>query len=269
MKNGFIERLRCAKHNLLDRPWFRVYYRSGLYHVHTNDGVHLKFTHNPFQPFMEIWGYLKEGEWHLEAGMNVLDAGAYLGEFSLYAAARVGSTGRIFLMEPDPSNLKRLEEIFVLNGGKPENLEVIDAGLWKESGSLEFAAGINGRSTLNVGGAEGIEHGGLHRFDEKIVRANMLTVSVMSLPDFARAYKLERLDFVKMDIEGAEVEAVESADFILSKFKPKFAIASYHLRAGKRTAEFLRPLFQSANYFVESGFPWHLTTYAAPVRFSR
>ncbi|RJP48015.1 MAG: FkbM family methyltransferase [Anaerolineaceae bacterium] len=269
MKTSFTEWLRCTKHNLLDRPWFKVFYRSGLYHVHTNDGVHLKFPHNPFQPFLEIWGYLKEGEWRLEAGMNVLDAGAYLGEFSLYAAARVGPAGRVFLMEPDPSNLKRLEEIFVINGGRPANLEVIGAGLWEESGSLEFAAGINGSSTLNIGSAEANERGSLHRLDEKISRANMLTVPVMSLPDLVHTYQLARLDFVKMDIEGAEVEAVEGAGFVLSRYKPKFAIASYHRRAGKRTADFLPPIFQASNYFVESGFPWHLTTYASPIPFPR
>jgi len=269
MRNAFIEWLRCTKHNLLDHAWFKVFYRSGLYHVHTADGVHLKFPHNPFLPFVEIWGYLKEGKWHLDAGMHIIDAGAYLGEFSLYASALVGPTGRVFLVEPDPSNLEHLEQIFLLNGGKPANLEVIRAGLWKESRILEFAAGINGSSMLDIGGVEENEHGALHRFGEKIPNATMIKVQVMSLPDIIQAYQMPRLDFVKMDIEGAEVEAVENAASVLSVYKPRFAIASYHRRAGTPTSEILRPIFLSSNYHVETGFPRHLTTYASPTPFSQ
>lgn len=267
MKNAFIEWLRCTKHNFLDHAWFKVYYRSGLYHVHTMDGVHLKFPHNPFLPFLEIWGYLKEGNWRLDAGMCVVDAGAYLGEFSLYASARVGPAGRVFLIEPDPSNLERLVHIFTLNGGKPANLEVVNAGLWKESGVREFASDMHGSSMLAIGAENSGEHGSLHRFDEKISGAQKIEIQVLSLPDLVRAYKVGRLDFVKMDIEGAEVEVIEGAGSILSTNKPRLAIASYHVRAGKQTAEILRPIFLSLDYHVETGFPRHLTTYASPAPF--
>ena len=267
MKNAFIEWLRCTKHNLLDHAWFKVFYRSGLYHVHTVDNVHLKFPHNPFLPFLEIWGYLKEGKWRLDLGMQVVDAGAYLGEFSLYASARVGPTGCVFLIEPDPSNLERLERIFILNGGKPANLVVINAGLWKESGIREFAGDMNGSSTLVMGAENGSEHGSLHRFNEKISKAQKIKIQVQSLSDLVQAHAMKRLDFVKMDIEGAEVEVIGGASSILSKYKPRFAIASYHVRAGKQTSEILRPIFLSLEYHVETGFPKHLTTYASPTPF--
>lgn len=91
--NLIIEKARCAKHNVFDRNWFKVFYRGGLYHVQTRDGVRMKFGHNPYLAFREIGGYLRGGEWPLEAGMQIVDAGAYPGEFALYASSRVGPQG--------------------------------------------------------------------------------------------------------------------------------------------------------------------------------
>jgi len=63
---------------------------------------------------------------------------------------------------------------------------------------------------------------------------------------------LERLDFVKKDIEGVEIEALEGSLSLLSSHKPRFAIASYHLRDGRRTAETLEQMFRSAGYLAET-----------------
>jgi len=58
-----------------------------------------------------------------------------------------------------------------------------------------------------------------------------------------------------MDIEGVEIEALEGSLSLLSSHKPRFAIASYHLRDGRRTAETLEQMFRSAGYLAETGFP--------------
>jgi len=52
-------------------------------------------------------------------------------------------------------------------------------------------------------------------------------------------YRLDRLDFVKMDIEGAELEAMSAAGETRARFKPRYAIASYHpLDGGKLPMSF-------------------------------
>jgi hypothetical protein len=55
-----------------------------------------------------------------------------------------------------------------------------------------------------------------------------------------------RLDFVKTDIEAAEIEAIEGAGSVLSVFKPRFAIASYHRRNGRPAANKLEQLFRES-----------------------
>jgi hypothetical protein len=100
--------------------------------------------------------------------------------------------------------------------------------------------------------------------DGAAVPAGSLPVPVQSLPDLVSRYGLTRLDFVKMDIEGAEIEAIEGAGSVLSTLKPKFAIASYHRRNGRPTAETLERLFREVGYSSITGFPEHMTTYASP-----
>ena len=69
-------------------------------------------------------------------------------------------------------------------------------------------------------------------------------------------------DFIKMDIEGAEIEAVRGSINTIKKFKPAFAIASYHIIKNKTTSVFLEDFFSRIGYNVKSDFSKHLTTYA-------
>ena len=64
-----------------------------------------------------------------------------------------------------------------------------------------------------------------------------------------------RVDFVKTDLEAAEIEAIEGAGSVLSVFKPQFAIASYHRRNGRPTANKLEQLIRESGYNSTNGFP--------------
>jgi FkbM family methyltransferase len=252
-----VERLRCAKHNWLDRQNFSLSFEENRYAVRTKDEITLCFPRNPYLELLHVQGYLRHGLWTLEPGMNVVDVGACQGEFALYASARVGRTGRVFVMEPDPSNIALLEEVFVVNGGKPQNLILIKEGLWKHRGTLEFAAGhglVSKVAALTTAGSRGSE--------------KKITIPVHSLTSLVASFGITKLDFVKIDIEGAEIEAVEGARQVIEELKPRFAIASYHVRDGKPTSEILPELFAAVGYHVETGFEQHRTTYASPVPLS-
>ena len=54
------------------------------------------------------------------------------------------------------------------------------------------------------------------------------TVSCTSIDDFAKNHNLARVDMIKMDIEGYELNALRGAMETLKKFKPKLAISVYH-----------------------------------------
>ena len=248
-----LESVRCAKHNLLDRPSFNMSFKDGCYYVRTADNNQLRFRRNPYQAFYQVTaGYLRDSTWPLTAGMCVIDAGACDGEFALYASRCVGPTGRVLALEPDPESFKCLRETFDLNGGVPPNVALLPVGLWKHSRELAFSGGNHLTSHL------------IEVADGTTGHSDSLSILVQSLSDLVSRYGLTRLDFVKMDIEGAEIEAIEGAGSVLSVFKPRFAIASYHRRNGRPTADKLEQLFRESGYNSATGFPEHMTTYASP-----
>lgn len=251
-----MERVRCAKHNWLDGVAFRMRYSRGIYHVRTDDGQEFRFPFNPYTSFFEIGGYLRQGRWRPQPGMVVVDAGGGRGEFALYVSRLVGPEGRVFMLEPDPDSRALAEKAFEANGGRPDNLVVLSEGLWKVPGKLTFAAGLGGSSVLVEAGTDTARQA-------EAQGAELVSVQVHSLPSLVESQQMSRLDLVKMDIEGAEVEAIEGAGLVLGRLKPKFSIAAYHQREGRPSCELLEPLFQGHGYHVHTGFPAHLTTYAA------
>jgi len=197
--------------------------------------------------FLEIEGYLKLGAWKPEPGMVVIDVGGCAGEFAYYAAKCVAH-GRVIMLEPDPANLAEAQAFFDSQGGKPTNLEVMQIGLHEKPGTLHFSSGMGACSRMaEIDGTTG----------------NTL-VQVESLGSLAERLHLDRIDLVKMDIEGAEIEAVRGAADAIERYKPKFAIASYHLRDGQQTQVTIESMFRQFGYTVDTGFPAHQTTYAAP-----
>ncbi|MDI6868652.1 MAG: FkbM family methyltransferase [Coprothermobacterota bacterium] len=139
-----------------------------------------------------------------EKGDWVLDIGGLFGETSFWFSKYVGEEGRVFCFEPVPENYCVLLENLSKNGTKnivPENLAVGEtSGEIRISGSGATAA----------------------RSDSGKI------VSCTSIDDFVRNNNLARVDMIKMDIEGYEMNALQGAVETLKDFKPKLAIASYH-----------------------------------------
>ncbi len=178
-------------------------------------------------------------------GDVVLDCGAHLGLFALYISKAVGKSGKILCLEPDPENAAILRSNLERNS--ITNTIVVEKALWGSTCKLSFKA--------EGDMASGVE------FDEK-KHGKTITVDAISYSDLIAQYGLGRVDFVKMDIEGAELEAIgQSLDFIKSH-PSKFAIASYHIRNGEKTCKKLEDMFRQIGFDAITEYPQHLTTYA-------
>jgi FkbM family methyltransferase len=253
--NYLYEFARCARHNLLHLQTFRLAYRRGRWRVRDDDGVEMWFNHYPYLTFQDIEGYLFKGRWKPQPGETVLDVGAFYGEYALYASRRVGSDGRVLMLEPDPASIAVAKDLFALNGN-PSNIEIVPAGLWSSEGMLRFTAGQGQDSRIvNEGSVAARPDAGEGR---------MIEIPTHTLASLVLKYGLKRLDLVKMDIEGAEVEAISVADQLPPHLRPRYAIASYHMMNGRRTADTLEELFPKLGYHCRTGNPRHLTTYASP-----
>jgi FkbM family methyltransferase len=139
----------------------------------------------------------------------VIDAGAWIGDFCAYTASK-GAIAYAF--EPVEEIFQLLCKTANLNEGK---IFPVKKGL----GSNECDITIFTNKDNSVGGSFIIKKG--DSAEEKI--------SITTLDKFVEENKLERVDFIKADIEGAEREMLKGATCILKTFAPKLAICTYHL----------------------------------------
>jgi FkbM family methyltransferase len=153
----------------------------------------------------------------------VLDAGAATGMFALAALVRFDSIEKIYAFEPSA----RQRILLKRNAVKNEALQRIQPepyGLWSEHGAVRFRT-----------------HGALSSVQSVSMLPSILdfgeTVPVIRLDQWIAKSEVRRLDLVKMDIEGAEIEALEGAVLTLARFRPILLIQAYHVRNGRRTFE--------------------------------
>jgi FkbM family methyltransferase len=136
------------------------------------------------------------GERHLVSrllapGMRVADVGANIGYYMLLAASRVGSTGRVACFEPEPDNLVELERNVRVN--HLENVEVFPVAVGAEDGTASLNPGMNGTVA-----ADGVISVPLRRLDSV----------------------LDRIDFLKVDVEGYEGHVLAGARELLATHRP-------------------------------------------------
>jgi FkbM family methyltransferase len=148
-------------------------------------------------------------------GDTVFDCGAHVGVFTRYCLQR--GVKRVIAVEPDPTNLACLEANFAAEIASGQ-VTIIKAGVWNTKTKLPLfePGGVNsgGNSFVNRAAPN------IYKLDE---------IPVLPLDEIVGDLKLDRVDFIKMDIEGAERYALEGAAKSIARFKPRMAICTYHL----------------------------------------
>jgi FkbM family methyltransferase len=146
----------------------------------------------------------------IEKDAWVFDAGASEGFFSAYALQR--TTGKVFAFEP----IKELEVALIETYKKEYDsgkFKMVSAGIGKEDGTMQLSLNFShpcDASTLD---------------DMNIEKRKIMIVTI---DDIVKSETLKGPGFIKMDIEGAEMDALKGATQTLKELKPKLAIAVYH-----------------------------------------
>lgn len=171
-------------------------------------------------------------------GDVVIDAGANEGILSLIYSQKVTESGSIFAFEPDSKNRNTFQKNLSLNTAT-QNIFLHKKGLWRNPDIIDFfEAGTVGSSMFYEGS-----------------NAIKKQIEVTSLDEFVKLENLRKLDFIKMDIEGAEIEALAGAVETINFLRPNFAIASYHKIDGDYTYLCLE------EFFKEIGYPYKTIFY--------
>lgn len=133
-----------------------------------------------------------------------IDAGAYDGQNILDATEKFGLLSKVIAFEPDLDNFKKIDQLISWPSVTKEAV-LYPCGVWSETLALHFHSGAGESAAVS-------EHGNI-------------VIPVVSLDE---ALKGIVPGFIKMDIEGAEIEALKGAKVLISKHKPTLAICIYH-----------------------------------------
>jgi FkbM family methyltransferase len=163
----------------------------------------------------------RQGGLHIAAspGDVVIDAGACWGDTTLYFAHMVGAQGRVLAAEFIPSNLEVLKENVARNRPATDMIEIIEHPLWRTSGHHLWYVDWGPGSRVTDDPARFKADG---------------ECTTLSIDDLVRGRGFAKVDFIKMDIEGAEYDALAGARDVLQRYRPTLAISLYH-----RTSDFV------------------------------
>lgn len=200
----------------------RVLWRAGAWSVHCLLGI-------PGRPKFSRWNYrlylppkwrgggstspyvfreqyepeLMLLERFLKPGMVFVDGGANTGVFTFTAARLVGPTGRVLAFEPGSSCYAALERSQALNGWS--HISIHQRALSDHFGVARLYHHMGQENAFSLGSDENAS------FDE---------VAIVSLDEVAQAEQLPRVDFIKLDVEGAEELVFRGAAKVLQQSRP-------------------------------------------------
>jgi FkbM family methyltransferase len=152
------------------------------------------------------------GHIECQAGDYIIDAGGCYGDTALYLSHLAGPNGRVASFEFLPQNLSVLRKNLDLNPNLARTIRVYENPVWAESGNELFVSG-SGPGT---------------KVTENKVTQDATSVSTLKIDDVVGAADFPKVDFIKMDIEGAEQQALRGSEESIRRFKPKLAITVYH-----------------------------------------
>lgn len=144
----------------------------------------------------------------LKPGMTFIDIGANMGLYTLFAASRVGETGRVVAIEPSTREMQILKDNVEQNA--LGNVRLYPVALSDRASEAELLVARFEHSGHNTLGAFGYNTALDHREN----------VRTMRLDELVQSEKLDRVDVFKMDIEGAELAALRGAGDTLERFRP-------------------------------------------------
>lgn len=175
------------------------------------------------------WANLKEGD-------VALDLGAYSGLSSILFSNAVGIAGRVICLEPDELNIDAVKKNVSLHESiSGRKIDVLEYAAWEHCDGIEFSCeGNMGASATSIVGGRG-----------KVKKVPSITLS-----EIVSRLSIKKIDFMKIDIEGAEEFVLRSSVDILKQHRPRIVIEP-HMVAGGMSTEACEAQLAKAGYHVE------------------
>ena len=207
----------------------------GIWWIARNDAVSDELCQGVFEPNERA--LLRQ---LLAPGMVVLDVGAHAGFYTLNASKLVGPSGRVMSFEPSPRERERLRLHLRLNRCANVAVEAVALGEAAGEGDLfVFDGRTSGCNSFHLASTNG---------------ARRLTVPIRTLDEYVANGVVDRVDFVKMDIEGAELSALRGAERLFRTLRPALLCELHE----KRTAPWGYRAREIVDLVASWDYRWYL-----------
>lgn len=145
----------------------------------------------------------------LRPGMTVVDVGANVGYFSIPAAEKVGRSGRVVAIEPIEANVELLHRNIALNAA--DQIQVVHAAAVSRPGpvTMHRSSFTNARGSL---------------LRNACATGEPVEVPGTTLDTVAEQLSLDRIDLVKIDAEGADLDVLLGAGQVLARLRPRLVV---------------------------------------------
>lgn len=172
--------------------------------VKSRNGLLKLRAHNPdlFYAFGDSEKSVRE-VFVAEEGEIVVDVGAYIGSYTIRASRLVGNTGKVIAIEAEPSNFDAL--LFNLRLNQADNVIPLNLAAWDKETVLDLRIS---------------KHSAAHSLVWAYLpkdSSQSIKVKARHLDQILENLGIEEVDWVKMDVEGAEVELLRGMEKIISK----------------------------------------------------
>ena len=175
----------------------------------------------------------------LKPGMTVFDIGAHQGFHTLLASRCVGSSGRVFSFEPSPRERRALRLNLKINFCDNVAIQPVALGGEETTADLyvvdEFDTGCNSLRPPNVPES-----------------TSTVRVSVRTLDNWVTEQEIDRVDFIKLDAEGAELSVLKGASKSLARMRPVLLVEVAQIR----TAAWGYDAVEIVRFLEEVGYEW-------------
>lgn len=145
-------------------------------------------------------------------GDTVLDLGGCYGDTALYFADKAGKNGKVYSFEFIPGNAEIFKKNLEFNPDLKDNITIVGNPVWSESSKKVYYTDKSTSSRISFEEYEGYEG----------------ITETLTVDDFCKKYNVDKVDFIKTDIESAEPYAIRGAIETLKKHKPRLGISIYH-----------------------------------------
>lgn len=177
----------------------------------------------------------------LKNGMVCLDIGSNIGYYVLLESRLVGKEGRVISIEPSPINFEYLKKNTEISENR--NIEIYNFAAADENKILDFVIGSKSNWSKVLSENEKIQKG------DKLIK-----IQAKQVDTFVREKNYQKIDFVRMDVEGYEYNLLKGLKEVLKTFRPRLLIEVHKMFLGtSRTLEMFEELKQDgydAKYLI-------------------